>query len=89
MCGAMRSANGRFRSVCKLAKSECGDDAVKRFKRAVELSTPEGEARLREEIAATLEVARWLGSPVGTQFTFELEPDRTPAVDQAKAVAMA
>jgi len=78
------AATARFRNACKLARAECGQDAVKRFRRAVELSTPEGEQRVRDELGMIVEVAKWVGSPVGTQFSFELEPDRTPAVDRAR-----
>lgn len=52
---------------------------------AILLDTPEGETKIRNQIAANIRAARWMGSSVGTQFTFDLDtPDRTPSVDRAK-----
>jgi hypothetical protein len=49
---------------------------------AIRLQTPDGEAAIREKFADQIQAAKWAGSPIGTQFSFELE-DRTPAVDRA------
>lgn len=49
------------------------------------LDTPEGEASLRAELNRQLEVARWVGSEIGTQFSLLDEPDRTPLEDRAFA----
>jgi hypothetical protein len=49
---------------------------------AIRMQTPEGESAVRERIASELQAAKWVGSAIGTQFSFDLE-DRTPAVDRA------
>jgi hypothetical protein len=49
---------------------------------AIRLQTPEGEEAAREKIANEIQSAKWVGSPLGTQFSFDLQ-DRTPAVDRA------
>jgi hypothetical protein len=49
---------------------------------AIKLQTPEGEESAREKLANEIQSAKWVGSPLGTQFSFDLE-DRTPAVDRA------
>jgi hypothetical protein len=80
-----KAADARFKNTCKIARAECGDDAVARIKTAIDMETPEGEARVKAEIVATLEVARWMGAPIGTQFTlFAAGEDLSPA-DRAYA----
>jgi hypothetical protein len=49
---------------------------------AIHLQTPYGEAAIREKMADQIQAAVWVGSPIGTQFSFDLI-DRTPAVERA------
>jgi hypothetical protein len=49
---------------------------------AIKLQTPEGEGSAREKLSDEIQAAKWAGSPIGTQFSFDLI-DRTPAVDRA------
>jgi hypothetical protein len=49
---------------------------------AIRIQTPEGEESARDKMAREVEAAKWSGSPIGTQFSFDLQ-DRTPAVDRA------
>ncbi|MFG1417198.1 hypothetical protein V5F38_05215 [Xanthobacter sp. V0B-10] len=81
---AKKKADAELKNACKLAKSEVGDDAVERIKYAIELESEEGEARLKERIARQMEVARWMGLPVGAQSEL-FGDDRTPAEDKAYA----
>lgn len=46
------------------------------------LDSPEGEAKVRNEMQRTITIAKWMNSSVGTQF--EMFTDRTPAVDIAR-----
>lgn len=81
---AKKKADADLKNTCKLAKSEVGDDAVERIKYAIELESEEGEARLKERIARQMEVARWMGLPVGAQAEL-FGDDRTPGEDKAHA----
>jgi hypothetical protein len=53
------------------------------FAKARELTTEEGEHRLRADIERTRQLAKWLAVPLGSQL--EMFADRTPARDQAAA----
>ena len=52
-----------FLQVCKLARSDLGEHAVLQIKAAIDMASPEGEAKQRAKLAATIEVARWMRSP--------------------------
>lgn len=78
---AQGKANSRVQNVIKDAKKHgITKDALQTMRR---LSTPEGEAELKSELLATIRAAGWALSPLGTQFSFLDEPDRTPLVDRA------
>lgn len=77
-----KAADAHLKNVCKTAKAELGKDAVADIKSAIALDEPGGEAAHRAEIDRMLKIARWMGAPVGTQFTFT--EDMTPAVDKAR-----
>jgi len=79
-----KKADADFKTSCKLAKSEIGDDAVERIKYAIELETEEGEAKLKARMERQAEVARWMGLPIGAQASLFGE-DRTPGDDRAFA----
>jgi hypothetical protein len=79
---AKKAADAAFKNACKIAKAELGKRAVDRIKLAIALGTEEGDADLRARIEGDLQVARWMGSSVGTQFEM-FDADRTPAVDRA------
>lgn len=79
-----KKADADLKNACKLIKAEGGKRQVARVKAYIQLESPEGEASIREEFADIVEIAKWVGSPIGTQFKMDLdEPDRTPAVDRA------
>ena len=65
----------------------------KQFELADALDTISGEARITSEVSDRLQVARWLGHPMGAQMDLFNEPDRTPIIDRAydegKAASMA
>lgn len=76
------TATSNLRNAYKSAKAqgafEKGD-----FDFAFELETAEQEAKARAKIARNLQIARYVGSDMGSQLDLFLEPDRTPAVDRA------
>lgn len=78
---AKKKADAEFKNACKLAKAECGKNAVADIKDLIALETPEGEAAHKDEIERKLRVARWAASPLGTQFQFF--ESGGPAVDAA------
>lgn len=77
---ALRTVSNDLTEVLKDAKAE----GISRedFEISVLLDSPEGEEKVQAKLARTIEVAKWMGSTVGTQF--EMFEDRTPAVDIAR-----
>lgn len=79
---AKKKSDAEIKNVGKRIKAE--HDSVAKVKKTIEARSPEGEAKLKAEIAETAEVLRWSGVSVGE--TAELFPeDRTPGVDRARA----
>jgi hypothetical protein len=77
----LTTAQTRLREIKALLKAD--GFSVKAVEDALLMDTPEGEAKIRDRLAATIEAARYKGSALGTQFTFDLGPDKTPSVDIA------
>lgn len=81
-----KEADAAFKNVCKLAKAELGDDAVKSIKDAILLDSPEGEAQLQAEIVRVMRIARWMNIPFGAQpDMFSDFSDPRPATERARA----
>lgn len=80
---AKKAADAAFKTTCKRAVAD--GVSVDDIKLLIRLDTPEGEAALRDELRRTLRVAGWSNSEIGTQFTFDDIPDRSPLVDRALA----
>lgn len=79
---AKKQADADLKNACKLIKSE----GTKLSDIKLALMEPEAfEAHVRSEAESLIRVAKWLGSPVGTQFTFFDEPDRTSSDEKAFA----
>lgn len=76
-----KKTDADFKNVCKTAKAD--GITVAQIKTMIACDSPEGEAKERSAIAATLQAAAWMGSPLGTQLAMFSEPDRTPSVDRA------
>lgn len=62
-------------------KKEYGGNAIADLKKMVVLEDPAKEGAIKEDIERTLMIAKFLATPIGTQF--ELLVDRTPDVDRA------
>lgn len=77
-----KKADADFKNACKLAKSELGDGVVDDIKLAIQLETPEGEAKFKEQMDRQARVARWNGLPIGAQPSLFGE-DRMPGDDRA------
>jgi len=76
------SARADLREV--KAKLKADGFAVKAVEDAILMETPEGEAKVRDRLAQSIEAARYVGASLGTQFTFDLAGvDKTPSVDRA------
>lgn len=81
-----KEADAAFKNACKLAKAECGADAVASIKDAILLDSEDGEKKIRADIERQLRVARWMNVPFGQQAELFTDfTDRTPAVDRARA----
>lgn len=81
---ALNSANSQIRLLYKKAKAEGGFTKAD-FDTAFALETAEKEAKERGRIARALKIARIVGSSMGNQLDLFLEPDRTPAAENAFA----
>lgn len=71
-----KKADADFKVVCKLLKAE--GTKLSDVKLAIELEDPEASGEMRARLERELRVARWVGAPVGTQFSLLDEVDRTP-----------
>lgn len=79
---AQKKATKAFQDTCKRIKADGFTN--KQIKAAIEMDTPEGEARVRAEVLDILQAAKWVGShQMGNQLDMFQEPDRTPSVDKA------
>jgi len=78
------AAKSALSAVEEEAKTALGKYAIRDFRTAIALETPEGEERIKERIEAQLRVARWNGLALGSQAEM-FGDDRTPAVDRAFA----
>lgn len=77
---AKKKWDAELKNVGKRIKAE--HDSVAKCKKTIDARSPEGEAKLKAEIAETAEVLRWSGVAVGESKDLFPE-DRTPAVDRA------
>lgn len=80
-----KNSDAKLKNVCKLARSELGDDGIDRIKTVLRLRTPEGEAEIKSMLSMTLAVADAVASPIARQFDLFSDKDRTPAEDRAYA----
>ena len=65
---AKKKGDADLKNACKLIKAEGGKNQVGKIKTAIRLDTEEGEAEVRAELLETMQVARWVGASIGTQF---------------------
>ena len=56
---------------------------LKQMKIADELADIKGEAKVKSEVSDRLQVALWIGHPLGAQLDLFAQPDRTPSDDVA------
>lgn len=80
---AKKKADADFKNCCKLAKSECGTDAIDDIKDLIALDSDNGEEKMKGQVERMLRAMRWSGLQVGTQPGLFDEDDRTPAADKA------
>ena len=75
------NAANKLRSYVKTIK---GDGfSVMQIKDAIWLSTPEGEAEFKAEMANRMLAAAYVGADIGEQLSLFLDPSRTPLIDRA------
>lgn len=75
-----KQADADFKNICKMIKAEGSNLSD------IKLSLMEPakfEQKVRDEVEAYQRVARWTGSPIGTQLSLLDEPDRTPGDERA------
>lgn len=82
---AKKAADADFKNACKLARAELGDDGVVLIKDMIALESDDGEEKIKAAIDRQRRAAEYMGLPLGAQLTLFDEPDRTPAVDRARA----
>lgn len=81
----LRAKADAARTLLNEAYTDAKSDgfAKKKFDIARFLSSPKTEHKVKAEVAERLQVARWMGHPLGAQMDMFNEPDRTPVVDRA------
>ncbi|MGE0575427.1 MAG: hypothetical protein AB7F22_10475 [Reyranella sp.] len=82
---AKKAADADLKNAAKRAKAELGDDAVALIKDMIALEGDDGEEKIKAAIDRQRRAAEYMGLPLGAQLTMFDEPDRTPAVDRARA----
>jgi ribosome modulation factor len=75
-----KEADADFKNTCKLIKAE--GSKISDIKLSL-LEPEKFEAQVRDEVESFQRVARWVGSPLGTQLSLIDEPDRTPGDERA------
>ncbi len=75
------AAKAELTAIENGAKSELGKHAVKDIKEMILIEQPGGNASVQAAVERQLRLARWVNSPVGSQFEFF--EDRRPAEDRA------
>lgn len=78
---AQLKAGAAMKNLGKVIKAD--GLTMRQIKLMVDLSTPEGEAAFKANVANDLLAAQWQGAAIGAQLQLFMEPDRTPSVDIA------
>lgn len=78
---AKKKADADLRNVAKTIKADGG--SVRAVKLSIQLKTPEGEAKFKEEREEDLRIARWNNLPIGVQGALFDEVDRRPIEERA------
>lgn len=85
---AVAKYSGELRALYKKAKAEGGFEKAD-FDTAIATQTAEAEARARAKIARQLQVAKWMGSDLGTQYDMFNAPSALSSIDRAKQEGIA
>jgi len=79
---AKREAMSKFTKQCQHIKNELGPDGLEAVEDLIALRTPEGEAKIMNDIRRRQWIGKRVGSPVGLQLEL-FEVDRTSGDDRA------
>jgi hypothetical protein len=85
---AKKKADADFKNAAKLIKAEGGKNQVSKIKIAIRLETDEGEAEVRAELQGTMQVARWVGASIDTQFEMFADAGGSRLFEEGKRSAM-
>jgi ribosome modulation factor len=80
---AKKAADKTLKDVGKLIKADLGNSGMRDIKDMIELGTPEGEGRIKEEMEARARVMRWMNVPLNTQTSLFPDVDRRPITEKA------
>lgn len=80
---AKKRADADLKNVAKTAKAELGADGLANIKDMIALETEEGEVRHKAEVERMMQVARWVGLPVGAQGQLFAAIDPAPLSERA------
>jgi ribosome modulation factor len=78
-----KAASAAYLNACKIAKAELGPTGMDDINDMIALATPEGEARMKENIERQMRVLRWNDVPMGTIDDLFPDTDRTPITERA------
>ena len=79
---AQKAAAADLKMVVKRIKSE--GTRLADIKLAISLGDPQASTAMRERLERDLQIARWVGAPVGTQFSLLDDVDRQPIDDRVR-----
>lgn len=81
LLAAKKAADAALKNHAKLVKAELGEHGLAQIKLYEKSRTPEGEAKIKAEMEAMRQAARWAGIPVNTQF--DMFEDLAPLDERA------
>ncbi|WP_269581917.1 hypothetical protein [Roseibium sp. Sym1] len=79
---AKKAAEAVFKNYCKQIKTDLGPKGLADIKVLIDLETPEGEQKFKDEMDRLMRCARWAGMPLNMQGTL-FDEDRVPADERA------
>lgn len=85
LLAAQKAAVKALKDLGKEIKADLGKGALQDIKDLIELESPEGEDKLKEEMERRARVMRWMGMDVGTQAEMFGATDRRPVTEKAFA----
>ncbi|MEC5289416.1 MULTISPECIES: hypothetical protein [unclassified Aurantimonas] len=86
---AKKLTDAEVKNVCKVLKSDLGDNGLDQVKTMIAMETPEGEEKVKAKLQAQREAIAWSADPDGQLDMFSgANPTDTPAFHSGKIAGM-